>query len=223
VIHLSGSTTVFSPDGAVRVSGWVDRPATVTVAGESADVFDDPYAGVSTFEAFLDLDPGDHRIDVTATDATGAQQSVVMTVVVDPTLERQLAYVRDIDPVARTVVADYVEFLSGDDATSAARSDGVISDDEELPGGFYLRNQNPKLRTLALGDPGSIVLQACYPDDGPCVVEEAVGLDAWIGLLADPESAPDRYGWNWFSYGTAPFWLTIHDGVVVHFNELYLP
>jgi hypothetical protein len=146
-----------------------------------------------------------------------------MTVVVDPALERQLAYVRNIDPVARTVVADYVEFLSGEDATSAARADGVISDDEELPGGFYLRNQNPKLRTLALGDPARIVLQACYPDNGPCVVEETVNLDAWIGLLADPESAPDQYDWRWYGYGTAPYWLTIQDGAVIHIGEQYLP
>ena len=222
-IHLSGSTTVYPPDRVVRVSGWVDRPASVTVAGKSAEVFDDPRAGVSTFEVFLDLDPGDHRIDVTATDATGAQHSVAMTVVIDQALERRLAYVRDIDPVARTVVADYVEFLSGDDATSAARADGFISDDEELPGGFYVRNQNPKLRNLTLGDPAPIVLQACYTDNGPCVVEETVNLDAWIELLADPESAPGQYGWNWFGYGTAPYWLTIQDGFVIHISEQYLP
>jgi hypothetical protein len=222
-IHLLGSSTVYSPDGVVRVSGWVDRPASVTVAGNPAEVFEDPYAGVSTFEVFLDFEPGDHRIDVTATDATGEHHSAMITVVVDPTLERQLAYVQDIDPMARTVVADYVEFLSGDDATSAARADGVISDDEELPGGFYLRNRNPELRTLALGDPAPIVLQACYTDDGPCVVEETINLDAWVELLADPESAPDPYDWHWYGYGTAPYWLTIQDGLVIHINELYLP
>lgn len=223
VIRVSGSSTVYSLDGAVRVSGWVDRPGSVTVAGTSAEVLVDPYTGVSAFEIFLEFEPGVHPIDVTATDATGAQHSVVTTVVVDPALERQLAYVRDIDPPARTVIADYVELLSGNDATSAARADGVISDDEELPGGFYLRNQNPELRTLTLGDPGWIVLQVCYPDNGPCVVEESVDFDAWIGLLADPESAPEHHGWNWFGYGTAPYWLTIKDGVVIHISEQYLP
>ena len=223
VIHLSGSSTVYSPDGAVRISGWVDGPASVTVAGTSVDVLDDPYAGVSTFEASLQLESGDHAVDVTATDPNGGQDSVLVTVVVDPTLERQLAYVRDVDAAARTVVADDVEFLTGDDATSAARADGDISDDEEVPGGFYLRNQDPSLRTLPLVDPAWIVLQACYPDDGPCVVEESVDIDTWIGLLADPESAPDQRGWKWFGYGTAPYWLTVKDGVVVHVGEQYLP
>lgn len=222
-IHLTGSSTVFSPDGAVRISGWVDRPASVTVAGTSADVLDDPYAGVSTFEASLQLDSGDHAIDITAVDANETQDSVLLTVVVDPALERQIAYVQDVDAASRTVVADYVEFLTGDDAASAARADGAISDDEELPNGFYLRNRNPRLRTLPLGDPAWIVLQACHPDNGPCVVEESVDIDAWIGFLADPESAPARHSWHWYGYGTAPYWLTIQDGVVVHVSEQYLP
>jgi hypothetical protein len=195
----------------------------VTVAGTPVDAFDDPYAGVSIFETSLQLESGDHAVDVTATDPNGSQDSMVVTVVVDPTLERQLAYVEDVDAAARTVVADDVEFLTGDDATSAARADGVIPDDEEVPGGFYLRNQDPSLTTLPLGDPVWIVLQVCYPDNGPCVVEESVDIDTWIGLLADPESALGQHGWNWFGYGTAPYWLTIEDGVVVHIGEQYVP
>jgi hypothetical protein len=223
MIHVSGSGTVYSPDGAVRVSGWVDRPASVTVAGTSVDVFDDQYTGVSTFEAYLQLDSGDHAVDVTATDPNGAQNGVVVTVIVDPTLERQLAYVQDVDAAARTVLADDVEFLTGDDATAAARADGAISDDEEVPGGFYVRNQDPSPTTLPLGDSVWIVLQVCYPDNGPCVVEESVDINAWIGLLADPESAPKQHGWNWFGYGNSPYWLTIQDGVVVHIGEQYVP
>jgi hypothetical protein len=223
VIHLSGSSTVYSPDGAVRVFGWVDAPASVAVAGDQADVGVDPYAGFSTFEVFLELEPDVHSIDVTATDEAGTQSSVSMTVVSDPTLERVPAYVLDIDPADRTVVADYVEFLTGDDATAAARADGAISDDEELPGEFYVRNRNSKLRTLVLNDPELIVLQACYPDTGPCVEGASIDLDGWIGLIDDPESSRAQYGWTWYGSGSAPYWLTIQDGVVVHVSELYLP
>lgn len=222
VIHLSGSNTVYSPDGDVRVFGWVDAPASVAVAGEQVDLTVDPYAGISMFEVFLDLEQGVHSIDVTATDGAGTQSSISMTVVSDPTLERVPAYVVDIDPTERTVVADYVEFLMGDDAITAARADGTISEDEGLPGGFYVRNRNSKLRSLVLSDPELIVLQACYPDTGPCVVEASVDLDGWIGLIDDPESARDRYGWTWYGYGS-PYWLTIQDGIVVHVSELYLP
>lgn len=222
-IHLSGPPSVFSLDGTVTIKGWIDRPATVKVGPMTADVIDDPYAGVSTFETVLELQPGEHPITITATDATGSENTVLLSVLVDPTLETHLAYIQDIDLAAGTIMADYVEFLAGEEATAAARADGVISDDEEMPGGFYLRNQNPRTRSLPLGDPRWITLQACYPDNGPCVVEEAVDLDTWIGLLAQPESAPDYLGWHWYGYNNAPYWLTIQNGTVVQIAEQYLP
>lgn len=223
VIHLSGSPSVFSLDGTVTIKGWIDGPAMVKVGPMTAVVIDDPYAGVSTFETVLELEPGEHSITITATDATGAENTVLLSVLVDPTLETHLAYVQDIDPAAGTIIADYVDFFAGEEATEAARADGVISGDEEMPGGFYLRNQNSRLRSLPLGDPLWITLQACYPDNGPCVVEEAVNLDTWIGLLAQPESAPDHLGWHWYGYDNAPCWLTIQDGTVVQITEQYLP
>ena len=59
--------------------------------------------------------------------------------------------------------------------------------------------------------------------DGVARGGEAVDLDTWIGLRADPESAPDRLGWHWYGYNTAPYWLTVQDGSIVQIGEQYLP
>jgi hypothetical protein len=223
VIHLAGYTAVYSQDGNVGVSGWLDRPADVTVGGTPADVRDDPVSGLSTFDAALDLEPGSHAVTISATDAMGLSNEIVLSVLVDPTLEVQIAYIQDVDPVERSLVADYVEFLTGDEATVAAREDGAIGEDEELPGGFYLRNRNPRLRTLTLGDLGAVTLQACFPGDGPCVVEEAVDVDAWVDLMSNPGLAEERFGWSWYGDASLPYWITLQDGIVVQISEQYLP
>jgi hypothetical protein len=120
-------------------------------------------------------------------------------------------------------VADYVEFLTGDEATIAAREDGVIGEGEETPGGFYLRNRNPRLRTLTLGDPGVVTVHACFLEEGPCPVEQAVDIDTWFELFAKPDMAEEQLGWFWAGAGVAPYWLTLQDGVIVQIVEQYIP
>jgi hypothetical protein len=222
VIELAGYTTVFSQDGRVRVSGWLDRPAEVTVGGNPVEVLDNQYEGLSTFETLLELEPGEYEIPIAATDARGLRNKISLSVLVDPALETQLALVDEIDLVERTVVAEYVEFLLGDEATAAAREDGVIGEDEEIPGGFYLRKGDPQSDTLTLGDPDVVTVLACF-EQGPCVTEHAVEIDTWAELLADPDMAKDELGWFWYGAGQAPFWLTLQDGVIVQIVEQYLP
>ena len=221
-IELAGYTTVFSQDGRVRVSGWLDRPAEVSVGGNPIEVLDDQYEGLSTFETFLELEPGDYGIPITATDARGLQSEVFLSVLVDPALEMQLVLIDEVDLVERTVVAEYVEFLVGDEATAAAREDGVIGENEETPGGFYLRKRNPELHTLTLGDPDMVTVLACF-EQGPCAAEHAVEVETWAELLANPDMAADELGWFWYGAGLAPFWLTMQDGVIVQIVEQYLP
>ncbi len=223
VIHLAGHTTIYSQDGHLRVSGWLDRPAEVTVGGISVEVHDDQYDGISAFETVLDLEPGSHGIPVAATDSRDLENEIVLSVLVDPELEIQLAMIHEIDLVGRTVVADYVEFLIGDEATIAARQDGVIGEDEQIPGGFYLRNRNPKLRTLTLGDPGVVTVQACFLEKGPCAAELAVDMDTWVRLISEPGMAEEELGWFWYGAGASPYWLTLQDGIIVQIVEQYLP
>lgn len=223
VIELAGYTTVYSQDGYLRVSGWLDRPAQVTVGGTPVEVYDNQYDGISTFETFLELEPGEYAMPITATDRFGLENEIYLSVLVDPALEMQLALIEEIDLVGRTLVADYVEFLIGDEATIAAREDGEIGEDQETPGGFYLRNRNPKLRTLTLGDPGVVTVLACFVENGPCSEGLAVPIETWIEMRAQPDMPEDQFDWFWHGAGLAPYWLTLQDGVIVQIVEQYLP
>jgi hypothetical protein len=220
---LGGFTTVYSQDGQVQVSGWLDRPAEVFIGEEAVEVLHNQYNGISTFETMLDLEPGEYGIPITATDSQGLRNEVYLSVLVDPALEMQLALIEDVDLSGRTLVADYVEFLLGDDATNAAREDGVIGEDEEAPGGFYLRKRNPTLSTLTIGDVEFVTLQACYEDRGPCTTGRAVFIDTWIELLDETEIADEELGWFWYGSAISPYWLTLQDGMVVQIVEQYLP
>lgn len=207
----------------MRVSGWLDRPADVFIQEDAVEVFDDPYLGISTFETVLDLEPGEYGIPIRATDLRGLENEIYLSVLVDPALEMQLALIEDVDLLARTVVADYVELFHGDEATMAAREDGVIGEGEETPGGFYLRNRNPMLRTLTLGDVKFVTVLACYEKQGPHTAGRAVHIDTWVELGDKPGMAEEELGWFWYGSGFAPYWLTFQDGMVVQIVEQYLP
>ena len=220
-IHLAGPQTAYSADGTYRVTGWVDRASVVAIGSMRIEAPEDPYTGLAPFEAALDLTPGTHSVQVTATDsASTTSETATIEVIVDPALETPIAYIEAIDQEAGTVTADYVEWLTGDEAVAAARADGFIGGDEDLPNGFYVRNRNSRLRTLPLADGAMTTLQVCYPDGGPCVVEETIAIDAWTVLVADPESADRSGGWLWYGAHTSPYRLTILDGEVVHIDKI---
>lgn len=223
VIELEGFTTVYSQDGQVRVNGWLDQPGELKVGNTSVEVRDDPYLGISTFDTVLDLDPGEYGIPITATGSGGLENEVYLTVLVDPALEMQLALIEEVDLIDRTLVADYVELFHGDEATIAAREDGEIGEDEETPGGFYLRNRNPMLRTLTLGDLEFVTVLACFEEKGPHTAGRAVPIDTWIELLDRPDMAEEELGWIWYGSGFEHYWLTLQDGMVVQIVEQYLP
>jgi hypothetical protein len=223
IITLAGWTTIYSQDGVVHVEGWLDRPGRVTVGDVPAETYDDPYNGLSTFAADLELDAGEHAIEITAVDAAGLENSIFLGVFVDPELELEFGYLLEVDLIERTLVVDDVEFLTGAEAKRAAVEDGAIAEGDDLPNDFYVRNQDPQPRTSTLGDPDVIVLQACLPDPGPCVTQQPVGIDMWAELLDDPEAATDQLGWSWYGYGELPYWFTIQDGYVIQIHEQYLP
>ena len=178
----------------------------------------------TVFEVTVELEPGAHRIEIKATDATSlASTTVAVDVIVDPAIEMLVAYIMTIDGDARTITADSVEWLTGDEARDAAVADGAIGIDEELPGDFYIRNPDPTMRTLAFADEAAATLQVCYPNDGPCVSESTLSIEAWEELVDDPQSAEETHGWAWYGAHTSPYQVALHDGAVVHIAEVYVP
>lgn len=223
IIHVAGSSVIYTPTGEVLLQGWVEGPATVTIGGTDAETYDNPDSRTD-FWAELLMDIGTADVEVVATAPDGATSIQNVTIVTDPSLVRQFAFISAVDPEASTLVADYAEWFTGDGAADAAIADGQGTNDGTYDLEFYIRNQNDRLRTLEVAQGTEIILIACYPnEDGPCVTTESVGLVTFADLIADPESALDTQGWNWYGAGEVPFWLTLSDGVVIQIEEQYLP
>ena len=224
-INIFGSDLVFSTDGNVIVQGQVDGfDAEVTFDGVAVDTSSEGQRHTVDFVVELQLDPGEHLIEVVAKMQTGASASTELRVIVDPGLETQLAYLTEIDLEGGSIIADYAQWFTGEEAVDAAFEDGEISSKEEgVPGDFYIRNENPQLRTLQLADVPVIVLNACHPDEGRCVVPEAIEPAEWLMLLGDPTAGQEIVGWQWVGFPGSPFWLTLDGSKVVQITEQYIP
>lgn len=215
IISVTGGTTWYSPDGQFGLSGTVDRHSEVLI--DDAEVFSESLADGSTgWSASLERAEGANEVAVVARDSEGREARITLSLIVDRDLELQLAYVTGVEEGA--VSADYLQWFTGEEANIAAREDGAIPADETVPNPFYIRNDNPQIRSLTLSPAAPIVLQACF-DPGPCVITVGVSVDQWTDLVGGGE--PN--GWSWYGGGALPYWLTLRDGEIVQVIEQYLP
>ncbi len=209
-----GSSQRLTRTGAVRISGTVSEPAVISISDGAVLTDSDQWW------ADLELEPGAHEVVIAAEDVDGNQVEATVDVVVDPSLEEVLAYIGDFD--GEKLMADVVEWFTGDEATAAAREDGVIGEGETVPNDFYIRNSDPSLVSIEVAPTAPVVLQTCFID-GPCVVETPVDLDQWARLLAEDAPGGLAENWQWYGGGALPYWLVLSDGVVVQVTEQYLP
>jgi hypothetical protein len=76
---------------------------------------------------------------------------------------------------------------------------------------YYIKNDNPRLRTLSIAPDASVTALG----DDPTPVSVALGdLPARLAGSSAPEE-------GYLSY--FPFWLTVENGVVVAIAEQYVP
>lgn len=123
-------------------------------------------------------------------------------------------FVRNVDPAARAVTFDLAYFLTGDEANEAAAEHG---DETPVPNDYYIVNDNPRLRTLALAPTLEIVLI----DWNHCCDRTFDG-DLGVFATAVGEETDVIVG-DLVYRGHSPFWLTVQDGRVVLIEEQYLP
>jgi hypothetical protein len=120
------------------------------------------------------------------------------------------------DGSVRKLKIDYVDILSGPEAQAAALADGFISPGETLDTDYYVRNNNPKLRTFTVSN--SAEIYTTYRnllvdlDGTPCSWAEFRGF--WgPGLLPEGDAhLPDA------------LWLIERDGdTVVWIFQQFMP
>jgi hypothetical protein len=138
---------------------------------------------------------------------------------------REFAYVVGIeasDDGTVVVTADYAQFLTGDEAIQAAIEDGFIVEGETVPNDYYIVNENPQLRELALDPNAPIVLNACFVD-GECVTQIRVTIEQWMVLQEGDMPEGLGEGFQWYGEGTLPYWVILEGETIIGIEEQYLP
>lgn len=100
-----------------------------------------------------------------------------------------------------------------DEANAAARADGVIGPDEDLPNPFYVRDLHES-RTLPL-DQAAKVVTFGWDADGN-TMPTPIGLDEFV---AGWRSGPASGEWQPSLY----YWCSVSDGRVVGIEAEYTP
>jgi hypothetical protein len=124
-------------------------------------------------------------------------------------------FVDSVNAEGETMVFDLAYFLTGEEANDAAAERGL---EVPVPNDYFIVNDNPKLRTLAL----SPDLELALLDWNHCCDE------FFAGDLATFETAINTgeqmtVGDDVYLGALSQYWVTVEDGVVVRIEEQYLP
>lgn len=164
-------------------------------------------------------------IQVEETTTTTTVPETTTTTEALPEGVREFAYVVAVeasDDGTVVVTADYAQFLTGDEATQAALEDGFIVEGETVPNDYYIVNENPRLRELALDPDAPIVLNACFID-GECVTQVRVKIEQWMVLTAGDMPDGLGEGFQWYGESALPYWLILEGETIIGIEEQYLP
>jgi pyruvate/2-oxoglutarate dehydrogenase complex dihydrolipoamide acyltransferase (E2) component len=120
---------------------------------------------------------------------------------------RHPVIIKTVDADRRRITFDVIQFYWGDDAIKEAAKDHQES---PPPNDYYIRNANPRLRTLPVRSDATITcntLTAGYT--GSATKDVRVPLDRLAIVL--PRG------------GAGPFWITVRHDQVVKIAEQYVP
>jgi hypothetical protein len=120
---------------------------------------------------------------------------------------RHPVYLKSVDPTQQTITFDLIQFYTGDAATKAAAEDNKES---PPPNDYYIRNVNPRLRTLPVRTGAPITVNVLAAQSTGSSTKD---VSVTLGKLASyfPNS------------GTAPFWITVEQGQVTEIAQQFLP
>lgn len=131
-----------------------------------------------------------------------------------PALEdgRHFGYIRSIDVGSQTLVFDLAYFLTGEEANQAAADHG---DETPVPNDYYIVNDNPLLRTLAVAPDVKVLVI----DWGNCCELVHGEIQPFVDAFATKHHAWD----SMYQGSESQYWLTVKGGVVAEIEEQYLP
>jgi hypothetical protein len=122
---------------------------------------------------------------------------------------RHPARITAVDPSGEHVTIDVVQFFQGEAATEAARADG--STDLPPPNDHWIRNVNPRLRTLPVAP------------DAPVTVNTLSSTETGSATTNSTISLPKLASYEDVRVSYSLFWVTTRDGAVTGIAEQFLP
>ena len=127
---------------------------------------------------------------------------------------RHFGYVRAVDVDAGTIEFDLAYFLSGKEANAAYHAAGGTG---PVPNDYFVVNDNPRLRTLALAPDAHLRLL----DWNHCCETFFDGdLALFARAIGDQEDVTDG---GLIYRGQSQWWITVEHGVVTEIEEQYSP
>jgi len=130
-----------------------------------------------------------------------------------PDDDRLFGAIVGIDPSALTVDVDLAQFFGLEDGIAAAREDGVIGPNEDLPNPFYVRNLRER-RTLGIA-PDATVIVLGYDADGNTLMTPISREEFVLFWRTGPASG----AWTAAAY----YWLSPADDVIDRIEAQYIP
>ncbi len=210
----------------MNVSRWPSTPGILSRVGRSMRLITAILALLTTLVACgSDDDAGSATTDPPAS-TTSAPTTTTRPPDTSSTIagagEDVFGWLRSFETRDGTTIlqVDQAEMLTGDEAVAAARQDGVIGADEDLPNDFYIRNPEESTTEFTVSPDVVVTLQACY-EGGDCVTTEQVDLETWSVLLGGEEDP--GLDWSWYGQGSLPYVLTVANDLIVGIEEVYLP
>lgn len=105
------------------------------------------------------------------------------------------------------VTFDLAYFLTGEEGQQAA-----ADHDDEFANGYYIVNDNPRLRTLPIAEDVDVE----YIPSGFCCELQPGNIDAWLESIL--ETSPTDYDGK-----NVPWWFTVEGGQITRIEQQYLP
>jgi hypothetical protein len=115
---------------------------------------------------------------------------------------------------------DYIQWLSGDAAEKAMREDGECPKTGEciVYDGYYIRNQNPLIRTFEISPDAKIVMQTYSAEQTGIVMNnEEITFDQFKNIFSSGSSESD------FHLKDVPYIVEISNQQIVKITEQYIP
>jgi hypothetical protein len=123
---------------------------------------------------------------------------------------RNFVYARRADAAGNTLTVDLAYFYTGQEAADQAKAHG---DESPPPNGYYIVNDNPKVRTV----PVSPTVVVRYIPPNHCCALKSGTWDAFAAAVDGTQTS----GYPTMTY--TPWWVTVIDGKIVSIRQQFLP